>query len=233
MEGDSVRILLVEDEEALRVAVADSLRDEGYRVLTAAEGDTGLQLALEEKPDIVVLDVMLPKRDGYSICQELRRLNLSVPVLMLTARGLVDDRVRGLDAGADDYMVKPFSLAELHARLRAIARRLQSAANKPERIAFGDGVQVEFAQRICSRNGAHVDLTAKEFGVLELLVSRAGEPVSRDEFLDVVWGYTAFPTTRTVDNHIARLRQKLERDPAGPEHIVTVPKAGYRFVIEE
>jgi DNA-binding response OmpR family regulator len=223
-----MRILLIEDEHPLRLAVGDSLRDEGYRVLTAADGEEGLRLALEEKPDLLVLDIMLPKMDGFAVCSELRRLGYKMPVLMLTAKGLVNDKVKGLDAGADDYMIKPFSLAELHARIRAMGRRLSAASDKPERVEFGN-VVVDFTMHSCERDGQRVELTAKEFGVLELLVARAGEPVSRDDFLDIVWGYAAFPTTRTVDNHVAKLRLKLEKNPHAPQHILKVPKIGYRF----
>lgn len=223
-----MRVLLIEDEQPLRLAVGDSLRDEGYRVLTAADGEAGLRIALEEKPDLIVLDIMLPKMDGFAVCRELRRLGRTMPVLMLTAKGLVEDRVTGLDAGADDYMVKPFSLSELHARIRAMGRRLNADADKVTRVSFGE-VEVDFAQRTCTCSGKPVELTAKEFGVLELLVSRKGDAVSRDDFLDIVWGYAAFPTARTVDNHVARLRHKLEPDPHRPVHFLTVPKVGYRF----
>ena len=223
-----MRILVIEDERPLRVAVSDSLKDEGYRVLTAADGEEGLQLALTERPNLILLDVMLPKMDGFALCRELRRQNQEVPVLMLTAKGLVDDRVKGLDAGADDYIVKPFSLDELHARIRAMTRRMEVAASKPSLVEFGE-VKVDFVQRKCWKTGDEVELTAKELGALELLISREGKPVSRDDFLDIVWGYAAFPTTRTVDNHIARLRHKLEQDAHEPKHILTVPKIGYRF----
>ena len=223
-----MRILLIEDEQPLRVAVSDSLRDEGYRVLTATDGEEGLRMALKEKPDLILLDVMLPKLAGFALCKELRRLGHTTPVLMLTAKGLVSDRVKGLDAGADDYVVKPFSLAELHARIRAIRRRFAAAAKKTARVEFGD-VAVDFSKKTCRRNGRKIELTAKEFDVLELLVSRPGEAVSRDDFLDLVWGYAAFPTTRTVDNYIARLRTKLEPDPQAPVYLLTVPKVGYRF----
>lgn len=224
------RILLIEDELPLRVSVADALRDEGYRVLTAADGEAGLAMTLREKPDALVLDVMLPKLDGFALCRELRRMEIHTPVLMLTARGQVEDRVQGLDSGADDYLIKPFSLSELHARLRALLRRVELRAMAgPVTAGFGD-VRVDLARRSVTRAGKNVPLTAREFGVLELLVRHAGEAVSRDQFLDIVWGYAAFPTTRTVDNHIARLRARLEPDPANPVHILTMPKTGYRLL---
>ncbi len=226
-----MRLLLIEDETPLRVAVRDSLTDEGCRVLTAVDGREGFEKALTEKPDLIVLDVMLPGMDGYSLCRELRRLGHRVPVLMLTARGMVEDRVRGLDAGADDYLVKPFSLAELHARVRALWRRARQEVDQPESAAFGD-VRVDLTRRVVFRRGREVTLTAKEYGVLVLLIRHAGQAVSREQFLDLVWGHGSFPSTRTVDNHIGRLRTKLEADPAEPRHILTLPKAGYRLVLD-
>ncbi len=230
MTTESARILLVEDEQPLRVGVEDSLRAGGYRVFSASDGRDGLEMAISEKPDLIVLDVMLPKLDGFAMCRELRRLGIKTLVLMLTARGLVEDRVKGLDSGADDYLVKPFSLVELHARIRALLRRTENGGggSEVERVSFGD-ISVDLPARICRRNGKEVALTAKEFGVLQLLVENAGKPVSREQFLDLVWGYAAFPTTRTIDNHIARLRRKLESDPKSPRFILTVPKAGYKL----
>jgi DNA-binding response OmpR family regulator len=223
-----MRLLLIEDEIALRVAVRDALVDEGWRVITAADGREGLDKALVEKPDLIVLDIMLPKLDGYALCRELRRHGNRVPVLMLTARGMVEDRVHGLDAGADDYLVKPFSLAEMKARIRALLRRSRPGVDQPMAASFGN-VEVDLIGRRVTRNGHEVTLTAKEYGVLALLIQHAGQAVSREQFLDLVWGYAAFPTTRTVDNHIARLRTKLEPDPALPQFLVTLPKAGYRL----
>lgn len=226
-----MRILIIEDETPLRVAVADSLRDEGYRVLQAADGAHGLATALEHKPDLILLDVMLPKLDGFSLCEELRRRGIQTPVLMLTAKGPVHDRFAGLDAGADDYLIKPFSLAELHARIRALLRRFENHRESPETITLGD-TTIHLKQRQCVKAGKVIRMTAKEFGVLQLLVRHAGETVSRERFLDGVWGYAAFPSTRTVDNHIAKLSSKLEENPNQPRWILTVPKAGYRLNME-
>ncbi|HWB02024.1 MAG TPA: response regulator transcription factor [Verrucomicrobiales bacterium] len=226
-----MRILLIEDETPLRVAVTDALTDEGYRVIAAVDGRDGFEKAIAEKPDLIVLDIMLPKMDGYELCRELRRLGHRMPVLMLTARGLVEDRVHGLDAGADDYLIKPFSLAELKARIRALRRRSQDEAGQPERAAFGD-VQVDLTRRTVTRRGREVALTVKEYGVLALLIQYAGQAVSREQFLDLVWGHAAFPTTRTVDNHVGRLRTKLEPNPAAPRYILTLPKSGYRLVLD-
>lgn len=226
-----MRILLIEDERPLRVAVGDSLHDAGYRVLTAEDGEKGLESAVTEKPDLIILDVMLPKLDGFTICRQLRRLGFRMPILMLTAKGLVEDRVKGLDSGADDYLMKPFSLVELHARLRALLRRVQDEGSRPDALAFGD-VEIDLVQRQCKRGGKLVPLKPKEFGVLQLLVENVGKPVSREQFLDLVWGYAAFPTTRTIDNHIARLRAKLEPDPSNPRYLLTVQRAGYRLQID-
>lgn len=225
-----MRILLIEDEIPLRTAIRDALADEGWRVLTATDGRQGMDKALAEKPDLIVLDIMLPKLDGLSLCRQLRELGHSVPVIMLTARGLVEDRVHGLDAGADDYLIKPFSLAELKARIRALRRRTEQATRQPPEARFGD-VIVDMVRRRVTRADRALDMTAKEWGVLALLIQHAGRVVTRDQFLDLVWGHAAFPTTRTIDTHIARLRAKLEPDPENPRFILTEPKAGYRLML--
>jgi len=217
------RILIVEDELPMRTALADTLADQGYRPLTAADGDTGLQRALDEHPDLILLDVMMPGRSGYNVAAELRRLGETTPILMLTAKGQIEDRVDGLDSGADDYLIKPFATRELLARVRALLRRKQNESAKPELLQLGD-CSIDFSKQTAERAGEPLTLTAKEFAVLRLLAERAGEPVTRDEFLDIVWGYAAFPTTRTVDNHIAALRTKL-----GTDQIKTVHRVGYRL----
>ena len=222
------RLLIVEDELPMRTALTDCLKSEGYRVLTASDGETGLHLALTEKPDLVLLDVMMPKLDGYAVCAELRRLERPVPILILTAKGQVADRVRGLDLGADDYLVKPFSLDELLARVRAALRRAQRRTKVATVLTLGE-VRIDFVRQQASRGRKALHLTPKEFAALRLLVEAEGEPVSRERFLDVVWGYTAFPTTRTVDNHIASLRGKLEKTPEQPRWIKTVHGVGYRL----
>jgi len=226
------RLVVVEDELSMRVALEDVLRAAGYRVLTAADGAAGLDLAVGEKPDLVLLDVMLPKLDGLSVCAELRRHGLAVPVLMLTARGRVEDRVAGLDTGADDYLVKPFSTDELLARVRALLRRSQRRTGAPAGLTLGE-VVVDFASQTARVGDTPLRLTAREFGMLRLLAECRGEPVPRERFLDVVWGYTAFPTTRTVDTHMAALRAKIERDPQRPRWITTVHGVGYRLEAAE
>jgi DNA-binding response OmpR family regulator len=197
-------------------------------VLVAADGNAGLEKAVQEKPDLIVLDVMLPQLDGFAVCAELRRLLHGSPVLMLTAKGRIEDRVKGLDSGADDYLVKPFSREELLARVRALLRRSQRDKRSLRELVLDD-IRIDFVQQRAWRGGKAFHLTVKEFGVLHLLASAAGEPVSRDRFLDVVWGYTAFPTTRTVDKHIVSLRTKIEENADAPRWIQTVHGIGYRL----
>ena len=222
------RILIIEDELPMRTALNDCLEAEGYRVLTSVDGRSGLERALKEKPDLILLDIMLPRLDGFAVCAELRRVSIDVPVLMLTARGQVEDRVSGLDAGADDYLVKPFSTDELLARVRALLRRTRRHGRAPTTLRLGE-VQIDLLKQTAARGRKQVHLTAKEFAMLRLMTEVQGEPVTRERFLDVVWGYTAFPTTRTVDNHIASLRARLEPDPDQPRWIKTVHGVGYRL----
>jgi DNA-binding response OmpR family regulator len=222
------RVLIIEDELAMRTALRDILDSEGYRAQTAADGASGLERALAEKPDLILLDVMLPKLDGYALCAELRRMSIPSPVLMLTAKGQVRDRVTGLDSGADDYLVKPFSTAELLARVRALLRRSAGKRRMARALKLGD-VHIDLVKLTAVRGRDALHLTAKEFAILRLLAEAEGEPVSRQRFLDLVWGATAFPTTRTVDNHIAGLRAKLEPDSGNPRWIVTVHGVGYRL----
>lgn len=222
------RLLIVEDELPMRTALVDVLAAEGYRILTVADGASGLDRAMQEKPDLILLDVMMPKLDGFSLCAELRKLGHVMPVLMLTAKGQVQDRVRGLDVGADDYLVKPFSTDELLARVRALLRRTTRPAKSLATVTLGDA-RIDFVKQQAWRGRRELHFTAKEFAVLRLLFEADGEPVSRERFLDAVWGYAAFPTTRTVDNHIATLRAKLEPDPEQPRWIKTVHGVGYRM----
>lgn len=223
-----MRLLVIEDEAPMRTALVETLKAEGYRVLAAEDGPSGLELACTEPFDLALLDVMMPGLDGFAVCRELRKRGRTMPVLMLTAKGQVDDRVEGLDSGADDYLVKPFSLRELLARVRALLRRKEREEAVGNELAIGTS-SVDFTKRLLKRDGRELPLSEKETGMLRLLASHAGETVSREKFLDVVWGYNAYPSTRTVDNFIAALRAKLEADPGKPEHLITVRGTGYRL----
>ena len=219
----------MEDEPSLVVTLTDRLASEGYEVESARDGEEGLARALRSSFDLILLDVMLPGRDGFEVCRELRARGVEVPVLMLTARSQVVDRVVGLKLGADDYLTKPFETIELMARIEALFRRTRAPAAGPAGThAFGD-VRIDFRRAEVFRAGAPVPLSALEFKLLAYFVHNRGALLTRDELLDKVWGYEAMPTTRTVDVHVASLRQKLERNPARPELILTVHRRGYRF----
>ena len=226
------RILIVEDDPAILRGLKDNLEYESYTVFTAMDGEEGYRLVHAHRPDLIVLDLMLPKMDGYELCQKIRGEGVTMPVLMLTARGEEADRVRGLDLGADDYITKPFSVPELLARIRAILRRAKPSAPLPGQIQFDD-VTIDFQCFEARKADDLLRLSRKEFGVLRLLASRTGQVVTRNELLDEVWGHDYFPTTRTVDNHIASLRAKLENDPAHPTHLITIHGVGYKLVMEE
>jgi len=231
LEGTRTRtILVVEDDAAQLLALSDRLTREGFEVELASDGLEGLERAAAGDHDLVILDVMLPGKDGFEIAGELRSRGLQTPILMLTARGEVTDKVVGLDLGADDYLTKPFEFIELMARIGALLRRAESVPGGAavDVIEFGD-VHVDFRSAEATRAGAPVQLSAKELELLRHLAENTGTVMSRDELLDSVWGYDAMPTTRTVDVHIARLRQKLETDPAEPEFILTVRGLGYKL----
>jgi DNA-binding response OmpR family regulator len=226
------KVLIVEDDPAILRGLADNLRFEKYDVLTATDGEAGYKLQHAQNPDLIVLDLMLPRMTGLELCRKLRTEGQQVPILMLTARGEEADRVVGLDLGADDYVTKPFSVMELLARIRALLRRTNSSKNLPNDLSFGD-VEIDFLRYVARRRGKPVEMTRKEFAILRLLGSRTGEVVTRDELLNEVWGVESYPVTRTVDNHIAGLRAKLEADPARPVYIRTVHGVGYQFVHRE
>lgn len=223
-----MRILVIEDELPMRTALVETLKAEGYRVVSADDGARGLELACTEPFDLILLDVMMPKLDGFAVCSEIRKRGRDCPVLMLTAKGAVDDRVHGLDSGADDYLVKPFSLRELLARVRALLRRREQDAGIPENITLG-AAHIDFPRRTLTRDGSTRALSEKEAGMLRLLVAAKGAVVSREQFLDAVWGYHAYPSTRTVDNFISNLRAAIEPDPATPRHLLSVRGSGYRL----
>jgi two-component system alkaline phosphatase synthesis response regulator PhoP len=221
-------ILLVEDEDDLRITLSDRLHSEGYVVQCAANGEDGLDQATRLPFDLIVLDVMLPRRSGLDVCHDIRRAGLATPILMLTARSQVVDKVIGLKLGADDYLTKPFETLELLARIEALLRRAPTRADKGDILEFGS-LRVDLRGTQVMRNGAPVYLSAREFQLLRYLVEHRGTTLSRDEILKEVWNYEATTFTRTVDVHIASLRQKLEEDPKRPRWIVTIPGLGYRF----
>jgi DNA-binding response OmpR family regulator len=222
-------ILVVEDDPAIQRGLADNLGFEGHTVITASDGEAAHRLQRERKPDLIILDLMLPRMGGLELCRKLRAEGVQTPILMLTARSEESDRVLGLDLGADDYLTKPFSVRELLARVRALLRRAHPASQLPNELHFG-GVSVDFLKYEAHRNGESVELTRKEFAILRFLASRSGQVVTRDDLLNEVWGYESYPTSRTVDNHVAGLRAKLERGSDEPEHIKTVHGVGYKFV---
>jgi two-component system alkaline phosphatase synthesis response regulator PhoP len=221
------RILIVDDEPAIVRGLEDNLRFEGYETLGATTPEEGLARALGDAPDLILLDIMMPRMSGWEVCQAVRARGIDVPIIMLTARGEEADRVRGLELGADDYVTKPFSLRELLARVRAVLRR-PGPRRKFEELAFGD-VRIHARGRRVTRGGREVRLTRKEYDLLVYLVEHRGDIVTRERLLDEVWGYERFPTTRTVDTHVLRLRRKLEADPDRPLLIQTVHGQGYKF----
>jgi DNA-binding response OmpR family regulator len=222
-------VLVIEDDPAILRGLSDNLRYEGYQVLQAPDAEMGRQLHLSGKPDLIVLDLMLPRTSGIDFCRRLRASADHTPILIVTARSEEADRVLGLDVGADDYVTKPFSVRELMARVRALLRRTQEAARLPTRLTFDD-VELDFRSYTARRQGQPVEMTRKEFATLRLLAARAGQVVTRDELLNEVWGYESSPVSRTVDNHIASLRAKLEAVPSRPRRIQTVHGVGYKFV---
>jgi DNA-binding response OmpR family regulator len=223
------RILVIEDDPAILRGLADNLKFESHEVLTAVDGEAGYQLIREQKPDLIILDLMLPKLSGYEVCRKVRDEGITTPIMMLTARGEEGDRVLGLDLGADDYVTKPFSVRELMARVRALLRRAHPAKSGPEELRFDD-VVIDFRSYEARKGDQTLEMTRKEFGVLRLLASRPGEVVTRDELLNEVWGFENYPSTRTVDNHIATLRAKLENNPSEPRHLLTVHGVGYKLL---
>jgi two-component system alkaline phosphatase synthesis response regulator PhoP len=226
----SQRILLVEDEPGLVLTLTDRLTSEGYAVTSATDGERGLGLALKENFDLIMLDIMLPLKNGLDVCRDLRQQNIRTPIIMLTARGQLIDKVLGLKLGADDYVTKPFELLELLARVEALLRRAPvPGGGTGESYQFGE-VSVDFRSAEVKRGGAAIDLSSLEFKLLHYLIEHRGAALSRDALLDEVWGYDAMPSTRTVDVHIAWLRQKLEANPRRPQFIVTVHGRGYKFV---
>jgi two-component system alkaline phosphatase synthesis response regulator PhoP len=223
------KILIVEDEPAMVAGLRDNFEYEGYEVISADDGVTGLERALKDSPDLVVLAVRMPRMSGLDVCKQLKAKRPAVPIIMLTARGQEIDKVVGLELGADDYVTKPFSVRELMARVKAVLRRASSTVPTQEVYKFSD-VEVNVRSNEVRRNGELIDLSSKEFALLAYFIAHPVETLSRDRLLDAVWGYENYPSTRTVDTHIVHLRQKLEPNPEEPRFILTVHGSGYKFV---
>ncbi|HUU28536.1 MAG TPA: response regulator transcription factor [archaeon] len=224
------KILIIEDEEDLVKGLKLNLADYGYELDWASDGKEGLRKAMEETPELIILDLMLPEMDGLEVCRELRQKNIGIPIIMLTAKGEEIDKVVGLEIGADDYITKPFSVRELLARIKAHLRRAERKEKTvPQIYSFGD-VEIDFARFKALCKGKELDLTSLEMEILKYLIAHRGEVVSRNDLLDKIWGYESFPTTRTIDNHILKLRKKIEEDPARPRYIFSVYGTGYRFM---
>jgi DNA-binding response OmpR family regulator len=224
------KILVVEDEPGIRLSLVDELESSGYQVFTAGDGDTALAVAGREKPDLILLDLMLPVLDGYEVCKTLRMRGDRTPIIMLTVKDKEIDKVLGLELGADDYITKPFSLRELVARVKAVFRRTEERSADLDSFSFA-GIDLDFKKFEASKRGQKLDLTPLEFHVLKLLVERKGEVLRRDDFLDRIWGEdNVLVSSRTVDSHIANIRRKIEDDPSSPRHILSIRGVGYKFV---
>jgi DNA-binding response OmpR family regulator len=228
MGEQQIKVLIVEDDESVRSSLKLNLELEGYKVVAAENGEEGIKAVVANKPDLIILDVNMPKKDGLQTCKELRVSGVSTPIILLTTRSQEVDKVLGLDMGADDYLGKPFGMLELIARCKALLRRFQKTL-AVDNVHFDD-VVVDFKAYKAEKSQRPLDLSAREYRLLKYLVAKNGNVVTRDELLDEVWGYNSYPTTRTVDNHIARLRQKVEANSDDPRHILTVHGVGYKFV---
>ena len=223
------RILVIEDDPAIALSLTDSLRENHYDVLTANNGEKGFLMAKRENIDLIILDLMLPKKNGQEICRDLRAALVHTPIIMLTSKTEETDKIVGLELGADDYVTKPFSIRELHARIKALLRRHGELSKELEEYAFGE-MYLDFRKQLATKKMRPVELTVKEFEILKYMIQREGEVITRDMLLDNVWGYESIPTTRTVDNYILSLRKKIEPDPSAPKHLLTIHTMGYRFV---
>jgi two-component system alkaline phosphatase synthesis response regulator PhoP len=220
------KILIIEDDVAIAYGLERNLRFEGYQVQVATDGERGLKYAIDGRPDLIILDIMLPKVSGYEICQTLRKNGIATPVIFLSAKTREADKVTGLDLGGDDYITKPFGLRELLARVKTILRRVREDEEEPK--LFGD-IEVDLGGQVVKKKGREVALTSKEFDLLKFLISRPGKVLTRETILKQVWGFDYFGTARTIDNFINRLRQKIEDDAERPRHLLTVRGAGYKF----
>ena len=223
------KVLIIEDEPDMVLGLKDNFEYEGYDVTVARDGREGLDRAMADNPDLILLDIMLPKMSGLDVCRALRSNGVDTPVIMLTARGQEIDKVIGLEMGADDYVTKPFSIKELLARVRAQLRRASRQVAEVEAYTVGD-VHLNFKKHEATKDGREIDLSPREFELMKYFIHHRGETITRDQLLDDVWGYDNYPFTRTVDNHIAKLRQKIEPTPADPKYIITVHRVGYKFL---
>lgn len=224
------RILIIEDDPAILKGLCISLEEEHYQVFTASDGEDGYQLAREENFDLIILDLMLPGKNGQEICRDLRGQDVKTPIIMLTSKKEESDKVLGLELGADDYVTKPFSVRELQARIKALLRRTSLASNIcQESCSFGS-VHINFKRQEATKKDQPIKLSVKEFEILRFFIDHEQEVVQRDLLLNEVWGYDIFPTTRTVDTFILNLRKKIEDDPAHPRHLITIHGAGYKFI---
>lgn len=223
------RVLLVEDEPGLVLTLTDRLKSEGYEVQSASDGPAGFERASREPWDVILLDVMLPGQSGFDICRDLRQRGITTPIIMLTARGQVVDKVLGLKLGADDYLTKPFDMLELTARIEVQLRRAAAGPSSRTSASFGN-ITIDFRKATVTRDGTPIDLSAREFLLLKYFVEHREATLTRDELLNEVWGYHSMPSTRTVDVHVAWLRQKIEPNPRNPQYILTVHGLGYKFV---
>ena len=223
------KILIVEDEKDMVTGLKFNLEARDYVVIAAYDGEAGYQKALKEQPDLVILDLMLPKLNGYEVCKKLKKEVPDLPIIMLTAKSQEAEIVTGLELGADDYITKPFSVLELLARIKAVFRRVKSGAEIPEVHRFGD-LEINLKKYEARKKGKSIKLSPREYEILRCFIEREGEIVSRDELLNQVWGYDSFPNTRTIDAHIAKLRRKIEDKPEEPKLIITIHGIGYKFL---
>lgn len=223
------RILIIEDDPAISKGLSDALREEHYEAITEEDGEKGFKFAQNENIALIILDLMLPSKNGIEICTDLRKKGINTPILMLTSKKEEMDKVLGLEIGADDYVTKPFSVRELMARIKALLRRKLEIVKDIEEYAFGS-VQIDFKKQSATKKNKVMELSTTEFKILKYFVEHEGEVVTRDSLLDKVWGYDVFPTSRTVDNYILSIRKQIEENPSEPRHLITIPKAGYKFV---
>jgi DNA-binding response OmpR family regulator len=222
-------ILIVEDDTSILKGLKENLETEHFKILTETDGEEGFKSAIKNKPELIILDVMLPSKNGFDICRDIRKENINTPIIMLTGKSAETDKVLGLELGADDYMTKPFSIRELIARINAILRRVTNIEKEFDTYSFAD-VVLDFKKMEATKGKKHMEMSLKEFEVMKFFIKHEGEVVTRNQLLDEVWGYDTFPTTRTVDNYILMVRKKLENNPAVPKHILTMHSAGYKFV---